>query len=61
MGQTLGAKPVELLAPAGNMACLHAAVRAGAQAVYLKTMTRCTFLTTALSLMTIPLMALLVM
>ena len=35
MGQTLGAKPVELLAPAGNMACLHAAVRAGAQAVYL--------------------------
>lgn len=26
---------VELLAPAGNMACLHAAVRAGAQAVYL--------------------------
>ena len=26
---------VELLAPAGNMACLHAAVRAGADAVYL--------------------------
>ena len=29
-------KPVvELLAPAGNMACLHAAVQAGADAVYL--------------------------
>ncbi len=28
-------KRVELLAPAGNMACLHAAVRAGADAVYL--------------------------
>ena len=27
--------PVELLAPAGNTACLHAAVRAGADAVYL--------------------------
>ena len=26
---------VELLAPAGNMACLHAAVQAGADAVYL--------------------------
>ena len=26
---------MELLAPAGNMACLHAAVRAGADAVYL--------------------------
>ncbi len=29
------AKRVELLAPAGNMACLHAAVLAGADAVYL--------------------------
>lgn len=28
-------RAVELLAPAGNMACLHAAVRAGADAVYL--------------------------
>lgn len=28
-------KKVELLAPAGNMACLHAAVKAGADAVYL--------------------------
>lgn len=28
---------VELLAPAGNLACLHAAVRAGANAVYLGT------------------------
>lgn len=28
-------QPVELLAPAGNSACLHAAVRAGANAVYL--------------------------
>lgn len=28
-------KRVELLAPAGNMACLHAAVKAGADAVYL--------------------------
>lgn len=28
-------KHVELLAPAGNMTCLHAAVRAGADAVYL--------------------------
>ncbi len=28
---------MELLAPAGNMACLHAAVRAGADAVYLGT------------------------
>lgn len=27
----------ELLAPAGNMTCLHAAVRAGADAVYLGT------------------------
>ena len=28
-------KNVELLAPAGNMECLHAAVKAGADAVYL--------------------------
>mgnify|MGYP002545311207 CR=1 FL=1 len=28
-------KSVELLAPAGNMECLHAAVKAGADAVYL--------------------------
>ena len=34
-GQATGAKKVELLAPAGNMACLHAAVKAGADAVYL--------------------------
>ncbi len=32
---TQAPKRVELLAPAGNMACLHAAVRAGADAVYL--------------------------
>lgn len=30
-----GARRVELLAPAGNMTCLHAAVAAGADAVYL--------------------------
>ena len=29
------ARTIELLAPAGDMACLHAAVRAGADAVYL--------------------------
>ncbi len=34
-GKAAGAKKVELLAPAGNMACLHAAVKAGADAVYL--------------------------
>ena len=34
-GAAAGAKRVELLAPAGNMACLHAAVKAGADAVYL--------------------------
>ena len=28
-------RDLELLAPAGNMACLHAAVQAGANAVYL--------------------------
>lgn len=32
---TLEVPAVELLAPAGNMACLHAAVQAGADAVYL--------------------------
>lgn len=35
MTETQNRKQVELLAPAGDMVCLHAAVRAGAQAVYL--------------------------
>ncbi|MEF2845712.1 MAG: hypothetical protein U0O24_03580, partial [Eggerthellaceae bacterium] len=33
--QHAAVRRVELLAPAGNMACLHAAVQAGADAVYL--------------------------
>ena len=35
MTETSSVRLPELLAPAGNMACLHAAVRAGADAVYL--------------------------
>ena len=35
MARNIAMKSVELLAPAGNMAALHAAVCAGADAVYL--------------------------
>ena len=35
MVRAYGQDMIELLAPAGSMACLHAAVRGGADAVYL--------------------------